>query len=204
MKKNNFEIYFVLFLYLLCFFTTNFVLLNETLFINSFGNTLEYEKIKDIYEKQKSISWISPFILTFLQALKYSLISFIIFAGIIFTNGEVKFSKIYKIVAVSDLIFIIPLLIKVCYFGFINTSYTIDSLQKFTTLSLNIFFHPNNDLVINIFNQFNLFELIFIFLLVYNLKLQLQISFQNAFKIICISYLPSMLVWIMLLTFFQL
>jgi hypothetical protein len=143
-------------------------------------------------------------IITFLFfSLKGLIISFILYIGLFFEDLEKGFHLIefFKIAVYAEGILVIAGLIKTLVIS--SGGYSYDFLIQYYPLSLlNLFDYSEiNHLFLYPLQVANVFELAYIFLLVYFLKEEIEIPFFQSFKIVIYSYGAAMLCWIVFIMF---
>ena len=181
------------------------VLMNEIVFYNTYSEQLTYDRSLKLYEEMKSISWISYVFTPLILLIKFSLISFVLYIGIVFFNikGIVSLGSVFKVVIASDIIFVLSGFIKFFWFFLFAGNYDLNDIGFFYPLSL-----------INIFNikevsrfwiyplqTVNIFHLIYLILISYGLSNICKIERSDSDKIVLASYLPALVLWVALLMF---
>ena len=124
-------------------------------------------------------------------------------AGALFFDLKLKFGQAFKVAILADVVFIVPMLIKIFWFMVIQQDYTLQDLQMFSPLSiLNLLDTKNIDVLwLYPLQLLNVFELVYILLLgfwVYQFSAK---SFDKGLNMVLSSYLPALFVWIVLLMF---
>ena len=178
-------------------------LINDSVFHNSYAEQLSYDRIEEMIDSQDKYAWVAYAIIPLIYAIKFFLVACCLLAGSMFFDIKLKFSEAFKIALLADLVFIIPLLIKVFWFLVVQKEYVLQDIQMFSPLSLaNIFdaktlgllwFYP--------LQTFNVFELLYIFSLgfwVYQFGAK---SYEKGLNMVLGSYLPGLFVWIILVMF---
>lgn len=182
----------------------NSLLINEDVFYNTFSNQLAYDRIIGLFNKTMKIAWISYLLQPVMCFIKFLLVSIVLYIGLFFLdlNGEIKFETVFKVVVASELIFILAGIIKIFWFAFISYSYDLNDLAFFYPLSLSNFFKSGevNKMWIYPLQVLNIFHLIYIIGLVQGLQ-ALCGKNQIIEKVVLITYLPGLILWIVLLIF---
>lgn len=181
------------------------LLINEVVFYNTYSEQLTYDRSLKLFERMNNLSWVSYAFLPVLLLIKFSLISLLLYIGIVFFNKQDKVSlgSVFKVVIASELIFIIAGLVKFIWFYFFTGNYDLNDMGFFYPLSL-----------INLFDQvevskmwtyplqtLNLFHLGYILLISYGLHKVCLIDKADSDKIVLTSYLPGLALWISLIMF---
>lgn len=135
--------------------------------------------------------------------LKYTLITLLLYTGIYLNGMRVSYFSIFKIVCISEMIFLIPAVIKVIWFIYYPPA-GIQEWQYFYPLSLLSIFRDQDlsGFAVYPLQLFNVFEFIYVLTLGYLLRNLLRSEKDNALGIVLVSYLPSLFVWALLVSFY--
>ena len=181
------------------------LLLNETVFYNTYSTQLTYERSLQLFENLNRLSWISYAFFPIILLLKFIFISIVLYTGLFFLNlnYKVSFSTIFKIVIASEIIFIFAGLLKFLWFYFLAGNYDLNDLGFFYPLSLiNLFkISEVNKIWIYPLQIVNIFQLVYILALSFGLSNIGQIDRSDSDRIVLLSYLPAMILWIVLIMF---
>lgn len=181
------------------------VLINEIVFYNTFSEQLTYDRSIKLFENMRDYAWIGYALTPILLLIKFSLISMVLYIGIIFCNLQYKVSlgSVFKIVIASDIIFVCSGLFKFLWFYLFAGNYNLNDLGFFYPLSLINFFKTDevNKLWRFPLQTVNLFHLIYIISLSFGLNKVCKIEKADAEKIVLLSYLPALLLWVALIMF---
>ena len=204
LKKLQLFILIVL-LNLLIIWLSRSVLINETVFYNTYSEQLTYDRAIKLFEKMNDISWISYAFTPLILLIKFSLISLVLYTGVVFCNlqGKISLGSVFKIVIASEVIFIIAGFIKFFWFYLFAGNYDLNDLGFFYPLSLiNLF---NKSEVSNLWKYplqtVNLFHLVYILLLAYGFSYSNKINRKESEKIVLLLYLPTLILWVVLVMF---
>ena len=181
----------------------NFVLVSETLIRNYYAQQLGGDRIDAILRIQRKYQFMAYLVLPLMYLFKFTCITLCITIGTIFSNVKINFSKIFKVVIISEAIFILPLLIKLVWFSFFKTNYTLLDLQLSSPLSLlsifdiaevkRWFYYP--------LSTFNIFELLYCACLTYGMSVQLNKNFKKTLPVVLYSYGSGLTVWTIFIMF---
>lgn len=184
------------------------VLINETVFYNSFSEQLTYEKAMNLFDNMNRYSWISYLVTPLLLLIKFTVISLVMYTGVFFLNlhYKISFGVIFRIVIASDIIFVIAGLIKFVWFYFFAGNYELNDISFFYPLSLINLFKVSEVSRIWVFplQSVNLFQAAYILLLAYGLNKAGRIEKSESEKVVIFSYMPAFLFWIVLVMFISL
>lgn len=178
----------------------------DNLFYNSLSEQLTSKQINTFFQFQKKWEWTSYILIPLLLLIKTSIIASIIYIGLFFSNKDLKFNIILDFVLKAEFIFLLVPIFKMIWFYFIQSHYTLDDLQNFYPLSaLNITGYKGLDVwFIYPLQILNLFELLYIIYLGFEIGKLTQTNTDHGLKIVAFSYVPSLLLWVVMVMFFTL
>ena len=181
------------------------VLINEIVFYNAYSEQLTYDRALQLFEDFQSISWISYVFSPLILFIKFSLVSLVLYIGIIFKNIQYKvpLGSVFKIVTASDVVFLYSGLSKFIWFYFFAGNYNLNDIGFFYPLSLiNIFKAAEVEKIwIYPMQTVNVYHLVYLVLLSYGLNNVCKIAKNDSDKIVLQSYLPALILWITLIMF---
>ena len=204
LKKLQLFILIVL-LNLLIIWLSRSILINETVFYNTYSEQLTYDRAIKLFEKMNDISWMSYAFTPVILLIKFSLISLVLYTGVVFCNlqGKISLGFVFKIVIASEVIFIIAGFIKFFWFYLFAGNYDLNDLGFFYPLSLINLFKISE--VSNLWKYplqtVNLFHLVYILLLAYGFSNSNKMNRKDSEKIVLLSYLPTLILWVVLVMF---
>jgi hypothetical protein len=151
------------------------------------------------------ISWISYAFTPIMLLVKFSLVSLVLYIGIVFCNiqDKVSLGSVFKIVMASEIIFVFAGLGKFLWFYLFGGNYDLNDLGFFYPLSLINFFKTSevNRLWIFPLQTVNVFHLVYIISISYGLRKVCKIEKPDSDKIVLLSYLPALVLWVTLIMF---
>ena len=122
----------------------------------------------------KKLSWITYVFSPLILLIKFSIISFVLYIGIVLYNVQSKISlgSVFKIVIASEAIFVLAGIIKLCWFYFFAGNYDLNDLGFFYPLSLINFFKRSelSKVWVFPFQSVNIFHILYIISISYGLK----------------------------------
>jgi hypothetical protein len=181
------------------------LLINEVVFYNSYSEQLTYDRSIKLFEDLNRLSWISYVLTPIVLLIKFSLISFVVYIGIVFYDGQnkISLSSVFRIVIASEIIFVSASLIKFLWFYLFAGNFDLNDLGFFYPLSLINFFNRGEVAKIWIFpmQTVNLFHLLYIISISYGLSKVCLIEKSDSDKIVLLSYIPAVVLWIVLIMF---
>ena len=190
---------------LLLIWMSRSVLINETVFYNSYSEQLTYERSMELFKRIMELSWISYLFSPLMLIIKFSVLSLIIYTGFFLSDlhGEVTLGMIFTTVIASEIIIVFASLAKFMWFAFFAGNYTLNEMNFFYPLSLiNLF---RQDEVAQYWNyplqSVNLFQVTYILMLATGLRKISSVKREKADIIILLTYGPALILWIALIMF---
>jgi hypothetical protein len=184
------------------------LLINEVVFYNAFSEELTYDRSLKLFENFKRFSWISYALTPIILLIKFSIISLVLYTGIVFYNIHQKISlgSVFKIVTASELVFVSAGFIKFLWFYFFAGNYNLTDLSFFYPISLINFFKMGEVSRIWIYplQTINLFHFIYVLTISFGISKVSLIDKPDSDKIVLLSYLPAIFLWIVLIMFLTL
>ena len=181
------------------------VLINEVVFYNAYSEQLTYDRARQLFDSFQSMSWISYVLSPLILIIKFSLISLLLYIGIIFNNLQYKVTlgSVFRIVIASDIVFLSAGLTKFFWFYLFAGNYDLNDINFFYPFSLiNIFkVEEVGKIWIYPMQTVNLFHIAYLMLLSYGLNSVCKIEKYDSEKIVLLSYLPGLLLWLTLILF---
>ncbi|MGD0583753.1 MAG: hypothetical protein ABR974_12520 [Bacteroidales bacterium] len=181
------------------------ILIDETVFYNTYSEQLTVDRSKQLFENLKNLSWISYAFFPIILCMKFIFITIVLYTGIFFYNlhDKIRFSAVLKVVIASDGIFILAGLMKIFWFSFFAGNYNLNDLGFFYPLSLiNLFRISEVDKIwIHPLQVINVFQIIYFFALSFGLKNICCISRAESEKIVSSTYFPALAIWIAFIMF---
>ena len=200
---------------LLIILTKNILKLEE-LFYNSLLTKFSTDQIDKVLNFQKKWQWLSYPFIPLLLLIKITLISSVLYIGTFFySKAKVTFKQLFNAVVKAEFVFLGVGVLKIIWFYFFQTNYTLEDLQYFYPLSaLNIVGYQGLDVwFIYPLQVLNLFELAYWFLLAYYVgkiasptknKEENKYPIDFGLKIVASSYGSALLLWVVVVMFFTL
>lgn len=192
-----------------------FIIINEiTSNLLNFNGLLRYfmsdyltlQEINRYFEFQKKWHWLTYFYIPIILLIKTSIIATILYVGLFLNSQDLKFKQIWNIALNADFIFLLVPIIKTLWFLFFQPGYNLIDVQNFYPLSaLNIVGYKNLETwFIYPFQVLNLFELSYIIYLAYQIGKITSTNADYGLKIVGLSYIPSLALWVATVMFFTL
>jgi len=129
---------------------------------------------------------------------KFTLTAFIIWTGSFAFGYKVPFVKLWQFALVAEIIFVLPELFKMIYFMQPSDSVTYNEIRDFYPLSLFSLIDPEQIAPKYHYplRAINLFELVYIFLLVLGFHSISKRSLSESWTVILFSYVLFFLIWL--------
>ncbi len=164
----------------------------------------------------KKWEWLSYAIIPVFYAVKLCLVACCLSIGTFFINNRFEFKKMWGVALVAEFVFIVPTILKILWFAFIQTDYTLKDLQLFYPLSLLNLFDVGSvePWLLYPLQVFNVFEVVYWLLLAWGVAAPLppegefvtsqEITFGAGLQLVLVSYGSGLLVWVALVMFLTL
>lgn len=206
---KNFQLFFlVVFLFLLVMFLSQNFLNSEELTYNFYAEQLAHDQIEQLLETQKKWEWLGYAIIPLMVLIRSSLVAICLSVGLFFYDdeNEYKFKKLLNITLWGELVLVSVGYVKLIYFVFIKTDYTLKDIQQYYPLSYTNFLDLEKiePWLIYPLQTVNLFEIAYFFVLVYSLHELLKNNFWHSFEITAVSYGTGLVIWLGLVSFLTL
>ena len=180
-------------------------LINEIVFFNTYSEQLTYDRAMEVFSKMKSLAWVSYIITPILMLLKFFAISVLLYIGIFFSDlhKEITLGKIFKVVIISELVFIAASITKLLWFIFFAGNYTLDDMSFFYPLSLINLFNRTEVATYWIYplQTVNIFQFFYVLILAHGLSRVSSLKKEVADRVVLGTYIPAIAVWIALIMF---
>lgn len=206
--KTHFLKFFVLSTFTIFLYEiTNIILDLKGLLYTSLSEQFTPKQLSHYFEFQDKWQWISYLVAPVLILIKTVLISSILYIGV-FVAGKstIPLKKLWEIVINSEFIFLLVPACKIIWFYFFQTDYKLTDIQYFYPLSaINITGYENISLwYIYPLQTLNFFEFAYIIYLSYQIGYLTKTNADMGLKIISLSYIPALFLWVTIVMFFTL
>jgi hypothetical protein len=171
--------------------------------MSSLEEQLTYDQIRLFLDIQYKNQWISYLILPAIFLLKLFLLTIVLLTGAIFWDIKISFRKLFQITLIAEFIFIIPSLIKLVWFLFIQTDFKLTDLQTIYPLSLMNLIDTESISQWTIYplQLLNVFEVIYWCILSYGIALVAKQRWPKMLGLVASSYGVGLFVWVVFITF---
>lgn len=185
-------------------FLNDQILLYDDLVYRFYGDKVSYEILEKAIDMRNQWNWVIYLVLPILYLSKFFLVTCAVMAGIFFAeNIAMDFSKVFKIVIISEFIFIIPPFIKLIWFGLFYEDYTFFEMQYFYPLSIGSMVDIEDvpQWIIPFTLSLNLFEIAYWMLLGFGMSLVAERTFSWGFRLVLLSYVAAWFLYQVLIIF---
>ncbi len=160
-----------------------FLLVSDTLYYNALADQLSYERIRALIDKGEQWSWVGNVLIPVIYGIKLGFVATALALGSYFATSKFHFKRFFGAAVFAELLFLLPILIKLLWFLFVQTDYTLQDLSQFYPLSmLNITGTANiPPYLLYPLQTLNLFEVAYWFLLAQGVSEATGQSFRESF-----------------------
>ncbi len=199
MFKNR---YLILLLAIITYIMTKFFsyLLNiDELVYNFYSEQLAQQQIEELLETQKKWAWVGYAIVPVIIVLRTSLVATCLSIGLFFYDMEhkLKFNSFFRVALMGEFVLVLVGFVKLGYFLFIKTTYTLQDIQQYYPLSYTNFLDLTKiePWLIYPLQTINLFEIAYFFVLVVGLQKLVKNTFSKSVEMVAVSYGSGLLIW---------
>ena len=133
--------------------------------------------------------------------IKVLVISMLIATGLFFFGIKARFRDIIRMVTLSELVFLVPAAVKICWYWQARNTVDLVTWQNFYFLSAaSLFTHIKPAFLLPL-QTLNVFEAAYWFLLARGLTKIAAVNFDQALKVVLVSYLPALFVWVIFMVY---
>lgn len=179
------------------------LLVNEGLVIEHFEQRVSNDVLYHILDWRQKWNWLTYALLPLISIIQFSLISLCLYVGVYLLDYPISLSRIFKVVLISEFVFLIPALIKLIWFGLILTNYSLTDLQFYSPLSILQIYDPTyvQSWLIYPLSTLNVFELAYWIVLSVLLGKELSQNFDRMFGLVSSTYGIGLFLWVVMVTF---
>jgi len=135
---------------------------------------------------------------------KLGCITLILHTALYLNNQNVSLSSIFKIATLAEYLFLIPAAIKIATFTSTYHGGNLLDWHRYYIFSALLLFKEIPADWYYALQSLNLFEVLYWFLLGYLIKQISSLSFDQSLRIVAVSYIPALVIWISAVTFISL
>ena len=209
MKSNNYKLFaLVVMIAFLITLLLKFGLSFDKLVYNFYSEQLAQEQLENLLKSQQKWAWVGYVILPLLILIRSSLVALCLSIGLFFYDLEnnIKFKQLFRVALLGEFVLVMVGYVKLFYFYFLKTDYTLQELQGFYPLSYINFIDTTKiePWLVYPLQTINLFEIGYFFVLVYGLHKVVQNKYLKSVEIVAVSYGTGLLIWMGLMMFLTL
>jgi hypothetical protein len=186
----------------LLIYITNRVLLTPE-FYRANGQNLALLPGQDLLVYQQMQLRIYPMTALYLL-VKVGLISLILYTALYLAGHLVKYAKILHVVIYSELIFVLAAVLKLLWFLWAYPNGTLQDWHHVYLISLLSLFDQVPADWFYALQTINVAEICYWFLLAAGLSNLTRLPYASAIRLVSLSYLPALLIWVTAVTFLSL
>lgn len=144
------------------------------------------------------ISAIQFFSIPLVYLWKFTVIGFVLWVGSFLFGYRITFSQCFGVAILSEYVFLLPELLKIGWFMFIETDPHLNDIKAFYPLSMMHFFdyYEIETKYAYPLKALNLFEVVYWFALVNGIHHYTKREKKNAWIIVMCTYVPIFLLWL--------
>lgn len=200
----NFKKYILLLsFYILTQALMDWLVLTDEVIYDSLINQISYNRITELLDQGKKWRWVPYIFLPLLITLKIVIVLICFSIGALLANIQLSLRQIFSVCIISEFIFLIPAIIKLLWFLFIKTDYTLQDLHFFSPLSMISLFNPTelDPWLVYPIQLLNVFELLYWIALAWQLQEVLEKPFAESFGFVAKTYGVGLAVWVVVVMF---
>ena len=180
-----------------------YLLLYDELYFNALSEQMTFEQIETLIDQNHQWSWLSYIILSVLNFLKFTFVASCLSLGYYFGNNSWTYKPFFRVAIQAELVLLLPSVIKLLWFLFIQTDYNLNDLQVFYPLSILSLIGADSvaSYLLYPLQLANLFELAYWLVLAYGVSQIINFSIARAFGLVASSYGSGLLIWVVFIMF---
>lgn len=181
----------------------NYVLISDEMYSDLFGEQLAYDRIAQLIETSNEWVWIGYAVLPLLLLLKFFLVASCLTVGTLLLGTPASFKSLFRIAILAELVFIIPPIIKIFWFGIFHVDYTLQDLQFFSPLSVLSLVDRESvePWLLYPLQLLNVFEFAYWLVLAYGLYELTGERYSKMLGLVAASYGTGLLLWVVFIVF---
>lgn len=198
------------FIYVLSLFLlaeiTKYVLNLNGLIYSTLAENLTTEQIEKLFMQTRKWQLLGYVLLPLLLFLKTQIIAGVLGIGAYLFNKKITHKALWGIVLKAEFIFLLVGVLKIVWFYFFQTNYTLEDVQFYYPLSM-LSVVGNNNLepwYLYPLQTLNVFEVVYWIVLALLIDKALKENSNSGIKIVASSYGPALLIWVVSIMFFTL
>lgn len=97
----------------LAIFASNYLLISDTLYFNTFAEQLTYEQIETLITQSKKWEWLGYVLVPVLISAKIALVATCLSIGLYFVTNNFRFKTHFGVALVAEFVFLVPSVLKI-------------------------------------------------------------------------------------------
>ncbi len=183
------------------------LVVSDSLFYNSYGEQMAYDRIEQMLDLQAKWSWVSYLFIPLVIGIKLLLVSLCLLGGSIWENLRLSFRKVWSMVLRAELVFAVGAVCIVLYLAFFVELNSLEDLQGFHNFSLMALLANEEDPTawyLYPLQVVNLFEILYWIILVKGIQAISKKGVSESIGLVGRSYGLGLLIWVFLVIFLKL
>ncbi|WP_461099526.1 hypothetical protein [Spirosoma luteolum] len=182
---------------------SQYLLISDELYFNGLADQMTFEQIENFIDQSRQWSWLPYIILPVFNLFKFLVIASLVSLGYYFVFDRWVFRPFFLVVIQAELVLLLPAVVKLLWFLFVKTDYSLNDLQFFYPLSLLNLLEPQEvaKWLLYPLQLTNLFELAYWLMLAYGVAQIVKLPMPKAFGLVAASYGTGLLVWVAFVMF---
>ena len=186
---------------------SNYFLVTDELYYSSYAEQLTVQQIQQILAWAKDSVWrfLGYLALPIIMIIRILFTSFCLQVGNLVQEYHWKYKQLYNISLKADVIYLLNTVCNFYFFAFIQPAKNINDLSVnfLSVLKLKGFENVQSWLVMA-FNSLTLFELLYVILLIFLIKISFQLSFWKSTVFVLLTYCIGNYLYVVMMTFMYL
>jgi len=184
-------------------FILRFLIISDDLIVDYYYTQYSYERIKELLEFRSNWYWVSIVVTSIFILVKVHLISVWILTGTVFFGLKVRFKQIFKAVIIAEYVWLVPVIIKIIWFGLIRSDYSLSDIFDLKPISLMIFLNEENvnQWLLFPIRAMNILQLTYIAVLSFVMAKVIDTTVTDSFQFTVPVYGMGFIIWVVFITF---
>jgi hypothetical protein len=115
----------------------------DNMYFQELGEQLAYERIEKILENKQRYAWVAYIFIPMILLLRVLYSCICLYSGVFFQGWKVSFKAIWRVALLADMVWFLPLLIRIVYFS-TQSDYSLSDVGSFYPYSVLVFFNAKS------------------------------------------------------------
>ncbi len=203
-ESNRYIIFiFLIVITILTNYINQHILITEEHYYQFFQDQLDQEQVSRILQFQNKWSLVRYFFIPVFFLLKFSVVSLWLLTGIIFFGYKISFKRLFHVVMVAEIIWLLPAVFTIFWFSIIKPDFSLQEMNNFQFLSLIHFFDASGmeEWITFTLKSINIYVFIYVVLLAAGIHKLIRINFSKALKFTFLTFFFGYFLWIVIIDF---